>query len=63
MLLLKDGPFKGSQLPLETQNDLIYLSLFIFMDLAIRPIYQVEPLNEEVIINHYRFQDFLVKER
>lgn len=63
MLLLKNGPFKGSQLPLETQNDLIYFVFIYLYGFSYQTKYQVEPLNEEVIINHYRFQDFLVKER
>lgn len=63
LTLLKNGPFKGSQLPLQTQQDLVYFVFIYLYGFSYQTKYQVEPLNEMVVINHYRFQDFLVKEK
>lgn len=63
LLLLQNGPFKGSQLPLQTQTDLIYFVFIYLYGFSYQTKYVVEPLNNEVVINQYRFQDFLVKEK
>lgn len=63
MQLLKNGPFLGSSLPLDSNDDLITLVLIYLYGYTYGSKYVVEPLDKEVIKNNYRFIDFKVKEK
>ncbi len=63
MKLLKHGPFKGSDLTIQNQDDLVYFVLIYLYGFSYQTKYLVEPLGVEATVNHYHFQDFLVKEK
>ena len=62
-LLKTNGPFFGSSLPINNNDDLATLVLIFMYGYTYNTKYEIEPLNEEVNVNNYRFKDFKVKEK
>ena len=62
-LLKTNGPFFGSSLPINNNDDLATLILIFMYGYTYNTKYEIEPLNEEVNVNNYRFKDFKVKEK
>lgn len=62
-LLKINGPFLGSSLPINNNDDLATLVLIFLYGHTYNTKYEIEPLNEEVNVNNYRFKDFKVKEK
>lgn len=62
-MLKEKGEFLGSQLPINNQDDLAYLVLIYLYGFSYQTKYQVEPLDHTVIVQHYRFKDFKIKEK
>lgn len=63
MLLKQNGDFLGSSLPINNNEDLATLVLIYLYGFTYGTKYEVEPLDNEVIVNNYRFKDFKVKEK
>lgn len=63
MLLKQKGSFLGSSLPINSNEDLATLVLIYLYGFTYGTKYEVEPLDNEVIVNNYRFKDFRVKEK
>ena len=63
MLLKQKGDFLGSSLPINNNEDLATLVLIYLYGFAYGTKYEVEPLDNEVVVNKYRFKDFRVKEK
>ena len=62
-LLKTNGPFFLSSLPINNNDDLATLVLIFMYGYTYNTKYEIEPLNEEVNVNNYRFKDFKVKEK
>ena len=62
-LLKTNCPFFGSSLPINNNDDLATLILIFMYGYTYNTKYEIEPLNEEVNVNNYRFKDFKVKEK
>ena len=62
-LLKQKGSFLGSSLSINNNEDLATLVLIYLYGFTYGTKYEVEPLNNEVIVNNYRFKDFKVKEK
>ena len=63
MLLKQNGDLLGSSLPINNNEDLATLVLIYLYGFTYGTKYEVEPLDNEVIVNNYRFKDFKVKEK
>lgn len=62
-LLKKNSSFLGSSLPINDNDDLATLVLIFLYGHTYDTKYEIEPLDEEVSVNNYRFKDFKVKEK
>lgn len=62
-ILKGQGSFLGSSLPLNNNDDLATLVLIFLYGYTYNTKYEIEPLDQEVSVNNYRFKDFKVKEK
>lgn len=62
-MLKERGPFYGSDLSIDSHDDLAYLVLIYLYGFSYQTKYKIEPLEQEVVIQKYRFKDFKIKEK
>lgn len=62
-LLAKQASFLASSLTINDHDELATLVLIYLYGYTYGSLYEIEPQDNEVVINGYRFKDFLVKEK
>jgi hypothetical protein len=61
-LLKNRSAMEASEVPLDTQEDYVKLILIFMYSKSIGMHYEIELLGRECMINHIRFQNFMIKE-